>query len=648
MSETNSNNQINSQLGRQNIPGVQEFSFLLNAFSEAAVVLDLRTLFIFQSNPAFIQLTAFSQIELAGISIVDILPDFSQEFFISGEPLTASLSRRKRNPIPVFVQGSILNSEHTWGLLTFIPEAKHAESQGAWQSDLFTGLMDLATIREEPNLEKSLLKGFEVTRLITHAKRICIYKADSQQPRLIRITFDKQSEVFPEILPSSDLVELSSQTMWIPGKKVMAEVQRAALVSNMSYVATIPLGQKNALFGLLVVGDQDSQPTDRLENIMRILSAHLTAALQHFILIDNLRKDVQHQKLTADIRGTIFEHSQEGILFLSTDMHILEINPAAEWMLQYAGWEVKNQPVSNVVIGPDRMMTVLESACQGIPTHNMGNVSVHRRNGQSFPAHIQVIPVQKDKEILGIVMFIRDISEHEQIRLRSQQLEQRALLGEFTAIFAHEVRNPINNISTGLQLISARLPEEDVNLDVLNRMLGDCTRLDHLMESILAFSKPQELRLEKIDIAIFLQRILDRWRPRLARVNVQPFFSASQKLPQINGDPRALEQVFTNLISNAIDAMSQSGGTLAIHVNPDHSLPNRPQVEVSVSDNGPGIPDEISERMFEPFVTTKAHGTGLGLAITKRIVTAHQGNITVKSFPGGTIFHVYLPACSGE
>ena len=381
---------------------------------------------------------------------------------------------------------------------------------------------------------------------------------------------------------------------------------------------------------------------------MRVISAHLTAALQHFILIDNLRKEVASQKLAADVRGMVFEHSQEGILFISPELKILEINPAAEWMLQYAAWEVKNQPVGNVVIGPDRMMTVLESCCEGIPTHNMGNVAVHRRNGQSFPAHIQVVPVQKDKETLGIVMFLRDISEHEQIRLRSQQLEQRALLGEFTAIFAHEVRNPINNISTGLQLISARLPEEDINSDVLNRMLGDCTRLDHLMESILAFSKPQELRLEKIDIAVFLQRILDRWRPRMARVNVQPFFSAAKSLPMINGDSRALEQVFTNLISNAIDAMSTTGGTLAIHVNPDHTLPNRPQVEISVSDNGPGIPDDIRERMFEPFVTTKSHGTGLGLAITKRIITAHQGNITVKSFPGGTIFHVYLPACIGE
>jgi len=648
MSETSTNNLSTPPINRPKIPGIQEFSFLLNAFTDAAVVLDLRTLFIYQSNPAFIQLTAYSQIELAGLSIVDVLPDFSQEFFISGEPLIANLSRRKRNSIPVIVQGTLLNSEHTWGLLTMVPEAKHAESQGVWQTDLYTGLMDLATIREEPNLEKSLIKGFEIARLMTRAKNICIYKADSQQPRLIRISFNKQSEVFPEILPSSDLVQLASPTMWIPGKKVIAEVQRAALVANLNFVSTIPLGQRNAMFGLLVVGDQDGQPAERLENIMQVLSAHLTAALQHFILIDNLRKEVQIQKLTSDIRGTVFEHTQEGILFISPDLHIVEINPAAEWMLQYAAWEVKNQPVSNVVIGPDRMMTVLESCCQGIPTHNMGNVYVHRRNGQSFPAHIQVVPVMKEKELLGIVMFIRDISEHEQIRLRSQQLEQRALLGEFTAIFAHEVRNPINNISTGLQLISARLPKEDVNVDVLDRMMGDCTRLDHLMESILAFSKPQELRLEKIDIIMFLQRILDRWRPRLARVNVQPFFSVSQSVPQINGDPRALEQVFTNLISNAIDAMSQNGGTLAIHVNPDHSLPNRPQVEITVSDNGPGIPDEIRERIFEPFVTTKSHGTGLGLAITKRIVTAHQGNITVKSFPGGTIFHVYLPACSGD
>jgi len=110
-----------------------------------------------------------------------------------------------------------------------------------------------------------------------------------------------------------------------------------------------------------------------------------------------------------------------------------------------------------------------------------------------------------------------------------------------------------------------------------------------------------------------------------------------------------LEQVFTNLISNAVEAMTpQQGGTIAVQLEVDEDVPNRKQVEIKISDSGPGIPDEIRGRIFEPFLTTKSTGTGLGLAICKRIITAHRGNIIVNSFPGGTVFHVYLPVYQGE
>jgi signal transduction histidine kinase len=134
----------------------------------------------------------------------------------------------------------------------------------------------------------------------------------------------------------------------------------------------------------------------------------------------------------------------------------------------------------------------------------------------------------------------------------------------------------------------------------------------------------------------------------MSRVNVSPIYQIPENLPRVIGDWRALEQVFTNLISNAIDAMSQNGGILSVKVDVSTDTANRRQVEIGVSDNGPGIPDEIRGRIFEPFVTTKSSGTGLGLAITKRIVTAHRGVITVNSFPGGTVFTVYLPACEDE
>ena len=215
-------------------------------------------------------------------------------------------------------------------------------------------------------------------------------------------------------------------------------------------------------------------------------------------------------------------------------------------------------------------------------------------------------------------------------------------------MFAHEVRNPINNIYSGLQLLSANLPEEDPGQGNLTRLQNDCLRLNHLMESVLNFSKTNKYIFERVDLRLLIQRLFDRWWPRFSKVNVIAYFSPADNNYAVAGDARALEQVFTNLISNAVEAMSARGGNLAVRMEMINSIPKRPQVLVSVSDDGPGISEEILDRIFEPFVTTKTQGTGLGLAITKRIVTAHHGSIRVNSFPGGTVFEVTLLAYVDE
>jgi signal transduction histidine kinase len=131
----------------------------------------------------------------------------------------------------------------------------------------------------------------------------------------------------------------------------------------------------------------------------------------------------------------------------------------------------------------------------------------------------------------------------------------------------------------------------------------------------------------------------------MSRVNVEAFFQSEIAAPMVFGDARMLEQVFTNLISNAVDALGTRGkGTIAVKISQGSMVGNRPQIVITVSDDGPGIPEKVREHIFEPFVTTKSQGTGLGLAITKRIVTAHRGSITLNSFPGGTMFFVNLPA----
>jgi two-component system sensor histidine kinase AtoS len=145
-----------------------------------------------------------------------------------------------------------------------------------------------------------------------------------------------------------------------------------------------------------------------------------------------------------------------------------------------------------------------------------------------------------------------------------------------------------------------------------------------------------------------MERLLERWHPRMTRLNIDMHVRVEENVPLAVADARALDQVLTNLISNALTAMKDKGGSLAVKVERANEKEGKAWVSISISDTGPGIPDEIGDKIFEPFYTTSPQGTGLGLAITKRIILAHKGKINVTSFPGGTIFTVLLPGMENK
>ena len=411
----------------------------------------------------------------------------------------------------------------------------------------------------------------------------------------------------------------------------------------MGYIQTFPIGNENAFLGILVLAaEQGGIPEDNTI-ISNILTATIEGIIQQKSILDNIfsaEKKLRHELAFGDL---IKASTQDGVILLSLDLQIKELNPQAENLLGYAAQEICGQTASNVLIGPSNLIPALQSAQQGIATPNLGEVHLHRRDGVAFLAHISTLPLIEDDDISGVVVFIRDLSAHEEFEVRNQQLEQRALLGEVTAIFAHEVRNPINNISTGLQLMAINLPEDDSNQEVIARLLDDCNRLTHLMQSVLTFSRPPENKFQKVELANLIPTLLERWRPRLARLNVDHEFKSNVEEFTIWGDPRSLEQVFSNLIGNAVEAMKDNGGNLSIHIRPSLLEGGRQHIEVNVIDNGPGIPQDLIERIFEPFVTTNRNGTGLGLSIAKRIISAHKGTINVSSVPGGTVFQVIFP-----
>jgi two-component system sensor histidine kinase AtoS len=624
-----------------------ELNALVQLLPEPSILIYGEKFDVAAVNSAYLQLTAFSLSDIRGKSVTDLFEVGRRIAFKPGMEAVMPVARHKKISLPMRVKATALGIDSPWLLLTLLEPGEDIQERQRQMDSLFKAIIELMRLDDSRELSEVLDEIMRITRSVVGSDLICMYQAESGKPELTKVKTYESSVAFPSMLPSTDLIRLSEPFIWSPGKRMLTELHRAGRMDNLSYIATAPIGEKDALFGLLVVSDPTHQPGEFTLEALQIIASFITRLVQHQMLIENLKEDIQTKMNWLNIRSSGLENVQEGVILLDLDLKIIEINPAAEWMFGYANWEVKNVSVENILIGSERILPSLSTAAQGVASHNISNLSLNRRNGQSFPAQMRVIPVQKNEQVLAVLVFISDISEHEEIKARTQQLEHRAVLGDFANVFAHEVRNPINNISTGVQLIASRLPQDDPNQEVLTRVQGDCLRLDALMESVLAFSRPLPKQVEPVDLNDLLKKIMDRWYPRMTKVNVKPIFQENPEMPKIMGNWRSLEQVFTNLISNAVEAMEKTGGTLAIKIN-QIKIAERQHVEISISDTGPGIPEEIRKRLFEPFVTNKSGGTGLGLAITKRIVIAHRGNIDVSSVPGGTIFKVTLPVTDGD
>lgn len=629
-------------------PGFAEITAVLNFEESPSALVDnesKRFLFI---NSALMKVVSYSHRDIFHKDVSFLFPGLDMNSAFSGEIREARLNRRNLTPLRTRIRFDFIDQGGKWIIIRLMPGTMDEQERKLQLEETYRHLTRFTRLSDSGDIAEKIYQGVDIIREILGSETVCLYQADSTLPQLKRVAVSGNGEDFPRKLPSTDLIKLEKPSIWVTGSRILTELHREARIKNIEYVASAPMLEGGGAFGLLIAAGKGGIPVNLSLDGMEMLAAMLLSLFQQQVLVNNLNERIDRSLNTVNLKNQIFEKMNEGVIILSNTLTIEQINPAAEYMLGYAAWEVKGQSYENILIGSDRLLAALIDAQKGKETLSIGKASLNRRNGSAFPVLMKVIPVNFGENVTAIEILMTDISEHEESRAVTQQLEHRAVLGDYTAAFAHDVRNPINNISTGLQLLAATLEEEDPNQDVINRMQGDCTRLNHLMESFLAFSRPMELKFEPFEVEPFLKRILDRWQPRMARENVKAMLHVNDDVTKIIGDPRSLENVFTNLISNALEAMTETGDTLAIKAVKIQEINRHPVVEISVSDNGPGIPQDIKKRIFEPFVTTRKMGTGLGLAITKQIVNAHKGSIKVDSFPGGTVFTVQLPADIGD
>ena len=232
----------------------------------------------------------------------------------------------------------------------------------------------------------------------------------------------------------------------------------------------------------------------------------------------------------------------------------------------------------------------------------------------------------------------------------ARRAERLAALGQLSAGLAHEIRNPLGIIKGSAEILTQKLGTGDeLAKELSGYIYTEVNRVSALVSRFLDFARPSQLDLATSDLAGVVERSLKAVMDTgaCAKVDIQREFAGG--LPQVMLDQDLCEQVFTNLLMNACEAMGEQGGRLWVRVKSADDKNRDAGEVVEIEDSGPGVPAEMKEQIFNPFVTTKKSGVGLGLAIVSKIVDAHGGSLKLISEPGkGACFRIAFPGADPQ
>ena len=396
------------------------------------------------------------------------------------------------------------------------------------------------------------------------------------------------------------------------------------------------------------------------EKITVLLTAHAKK--------DEEGRVIRYEGLNIDISGwkrmekelreaneflmNLIESSVDGIIVTNMKGEILIFNKGAENMLGYQAEEVVGRMNIRDIYPPG----VAEDVMAKMRSPDYGGVGrlasiqiIHRRkDGELIDGDLSAALIYDDEgtEIASVGIFKdlrerlrieRELRETQQALLQAEKL---AAMGRLTSQIAHELNNPIYGIMNTLELLKTEIPPESKRRRVLELALSETQRLSEMLRNMLSFSKPQEEARKKINVNELIEGIFLMMEKQMREANVRVETRFEEDLLEVMASTNQMRQVFLNLFKNAKEAMPK-GGTLTVRTGRDEN-----KILIHIQDTGVGIPEEIRNKVFEAFFTTKqkVKGVGLGLSVCYGIIRDHGGEIKVESEEGkGTIFTISLP-----
>ena len=333
----------------------------------------------------------------------------------------------------------------------------------------------------------------------------------------------------------------------------------------------------------------------------------------------------------------ILGNLQDGILLFTADGKAVVVSESAKRFLNIDGDEILGKRAveifdTSTVLG----RTLREAFDSGMP---LVHEEIQTETGRRIQASLDFIYDDDTRAGLGALVTLHDLESVEQIESELELSRRMAAIGRLTAGVGHEVKNPINAIVVHLELLKNKLGEDHApaarHLDVID---AEIHRLDRVVQTLADFSRPVELRLHEQDLRTVIGDILALAAEELSTRNVTLESHMPSNPLVANVDADLLKQAALNVIQNGAQAMPD-GGILRVILEEDRKM-----AVLRIADEGVGIPDEIREKIFDLYFTTKSGGSGIGLAMTYRILQLHHGSVDVQSRKDrGTEFLLRIP-----
>jgi PAS domain S-box-containing protein len=405
-----------------------------------------------------------------------------------------------------------------------------------------------------------------------------------------------------------------------------------------------PIRDDGSIVGYLVAANGSARPIDpRERELLEMLADSLAVAIRN----SRLYGEVTETKRSLE---QMVRSAGDAIISIDRRGSITGWNPAAERIFGWSAREAVGRSLRGMF--PDEYEQAARQALTGMRPASSFDLSAQRADGKTLNLAVTLSGVPgREGRVEGLLAIVRDMTSQRELETQMHQSEKLTALGQVAGGIAHDFNNLLQAILGYSQLMSKNLQ----NIDVVRRGLSVIeTAAVGGAETVRRIQKFARLRPDEPFVSVELNQVVHdsvaitrpRWEERVAKGGVPLRLDLRlTPLPTVMGRPSELNEVITNLILNAIDAMPE-GGTLGIYTRPEGDE----HVVLTVADTGVGMPEHVRKRIFDPFFTTKGEvGTGLGLSVSYSIIQRHGGEMRAESQPGrGTTFTIVLPVGTAE